>query len=803
MSNPPGSGTQVFHFNGYSIDTGRRELRRGDHPVEIQPRVFDLLVYLVTHQQRAVDKEELQDAVWPGVVVTETALTRAIMKARKAVGDDANRQEVIKTVHGHGYRFVAELAESGSAAPAGVRPPPSADSGSEAAAPASDSRLHKALWGGLMVLSLLGIFGMLYIGLLLLRPAPTPAGELRVAVLPLEDATGNPELAWARLGLMSYVGNMLGSEGGLATVGDGSVVSLAESLGWKQGLEDTAGKELASRLREVYGATHVLAIELVKEGAGLRMSYTLLDAQGEEKRATMVGDTATDLADGVVRSVQASLLGGGSREARKPLGARDPFNNEAFARGLDLSLQGHCADAISYFRIVMEREPSLFAPRFEYAACERILGENDAAERLLDTLLAEQRSLGPSRELAQVLMTRGIMLNRTGRLDEAEASHHEGLDVARDIGDHDLSARILHNLSIVYEDRGDFDMAEKLLDLAVLDYRAAGRETMPGQVYSARANLFMDRGELVQAREYLDRAIAAFRAAGDQRNEAMMLNNTGYLLRKMGRLDEAEDYHLRSLAMRREIGDRVGVGRVYGQLSALYSARREFQRAAGAAKSAHEVAVQTSDRLYEGTSLAQWAEAELGAGDREAASEHFQRSREVFSAIQDRMRVLQVDVLLARMDLGDGDLDGAEQTGRDVRQQAAAANMNQPEIEAMELLGEVAVARGDQREAIRIYAQALQRVRESSWGAKEAAIATALLNARLEVGDIEEAAPLAGALAGLEPTPDSLKAQARYARHQGQAEQALALMEQAKSLAGEDWDDASELLLTEYRGQGD
>ena len=102
---------RIFRFGQCTIDLARRELKRDGEEVEVQPRVFDLLVYLATHAERAIDKDELQDAVWPGMFITETALTRAVMKARKAVGDDASRQQVIKTIHGHGYRFVATLEE--------------------------------------------------------------------------------------------------------------------------------------------------------------------------------------------------------------------------------------------------------------------------------------------------------------------------------------------------------------------------------------------------------------------------------------------------------------------------------------------------------------------------------------------------------------------------------------------------------------------------------------------------------------------------------------------------------------------
>lgn len=106
-----GSRGAVFRFAGYELDLNRRELRCGGEPVTIQPKVLDLIGYLVERRDRAVGKRELQDAIWPGVIVTETSLTQAIRKARRALGDDANQPGIIRTVHGHGYRFVATLDE--------------------------------------------------------------------------------------------------------------------------------------------------------------------------------------------------------------------------------------------------------------------------------------------------------------------------------------------------------------------------------------------------------------------------------------------------------------------------------------------------------------------------------------------------------------------------------------------------------------------------------------------------------------------------------------------------------------------
>jgi pimeloyl-ACP methyl ester carboxylesterase/DNA-binding winged helix-turn-helix (wHTH) protein len=99
----------VYRFNRCELNARSRELVRDGRIVPVEQRAFNLLLYLIQHRDRAIAKDELQEAVWPRMILTESALTRCVMKARRAVGDDPNRQSVIKTIHGHGYRFVASL----------------------------------------------------------------------------------------------------------------------------------------------------------------------------------------------------------------------------------------------------------------------------------------------------------------------------------------------------------------------------------------------------------------------------------------------------------------------------------------------------------------------------------------------------------------------------------------------------------------------------------------------------------------------------------------------------------------------
>jgi TolB-like protein/cytochrome c-type biogenesis protein CcmH/NrfG len=98
-----------FLFDNYTLDTDRRELRRGSTPIAVEPQVFDLLIYLVQNQHRVVSKDDLIASVWGGRIVSDSTLTSRINAARKAVGDSGEDQKLIRTVPRKGLRFVAAV----------------------------------------------------------------------------------------------------------------------------------------------------------------------------------------------------------------------------------------------------------------------------------------------------------------------------------------------------------------------------------------------------------------------------------------------------------------------------------------------------------------------------------------------------------------------------------------------------------------------------------------------------------------------------------------------------------------------
>jgi len=82
-------------------------LKKAGRVVKLEPKVFQVFRFLVENRERVVSKADILDHVWPGEAISESVLPRSIAVIRRAVGDTRAKQEVIETVHGHGYRFVA------------------------------------------------------------------------------------------------------------------------------------------------------------------------------------------------------------------------------------------------------------------------------------------------------------------------------------------------------------------------------------------------------------------------------------------------------------------------------------------------------------------------------------------------------------------------------------------------------------------------------------------------------------------------------------------------------------------------
>jgi predicted ATPase len=149
----------IYAFGDFELDERRFELRCAGSRVRVQPKVLDLIFLLVRARDRVVLKREMLDAIWADVTVSEASISRIILEARKAIGDDL--QQAIVTVRGRGFRFALSVVEKETAplpTAAEPRTHPAVDPtfvGREVCLAAMTARLDDAIAGrgGLVLLS--------------------------------------------------------------------------------------------------------------------------------------------------------------------------------------------------------------------------------------------------------------------------------------------------------------------------------------------------------------------------------------------------------------------------------------------------------------------------------------------------------------------------------------------------------------------------------------------------------------------------------------------------------------------------
>ncbi|PVH27804.1 winged helix-turn-helix domain-containing tetratricopeptide repeat protein [Pararhodobacter oceanensis] len=117
----------AWQFGDYRLDPKGFELALRGETVHAEPQVLELIIHLVRHRSRMVSKDEIANTIWPDRIVSDASISSRIRSARQALGDDGRNQALIRTIHGKGFRFVAEVTETAPAQP--IQPSPAADKG--------------------------------------------------------------------------------------------------------------------------------------------------------------------------------------------------------------------------------------------------------------------------------------------------------------------------------------------------------------------------------------------------------------------------------------------------------------------------------------------------------------------------------------------------------------------------------------------------------------------------------------------------------------------------------------------------
>ncbi len=201
----------LYQFGEFSLDPQGRVLRRGQTPVALTPKAFDLLLTLIQNNGKIVTKDELMRTVWRDSFVEESNLTQTIFMVRKALDETSDRRYIL-TVQGQGYRFLIPITETATQTPermpaesvVNVRPLPDLE---------MHPRPAKAWkWAGVAtsvaVLLIAGSAAWLWRSR---YSTVQPTSKIMLAVLPFDNFTGDPGQDYFSDGLTEEMISQLGN----------------------------------------------------------------------------------------------------------------------------------------------------------------------------------------------------------------------------------------------------------------------------------------------------------------------------------------------------------------------------------------------------------------------------------------------------------------------------------------------------------------------------------------------------------------------------------------------------------------
>ncbi|WP_217538083.1 winged helix-turn-helix domain-containing protein [Stenotrophomonas sp. GbtcB23] len=505
-----------YRFGEFVLDPAVRELSRAGHRLPLPLKSLECLVYLVANRERAVGRDELVSAVWGRADVSDTVITQTMRRARKALDDAGDRQTMIRTVPGFGYRWVAEVEELDPAAPAVTStyaPEAIADvESADAPAPVAvaiepeagsvSRRRRISRW--LIVLAL--VTAVLLLGFVvarIMRPAPsstasTAAAQMRATVLPVRVAEDEADASWVRLGAMEYAADRLRGAA-LQVTPTEQTLHLGAGLEESGALDTDTLKQLLARS----DARWLIVPSAQRSGTQWRVQLRVLDS-GSDVSVEAVGDTPLQ-AMAVATDAWLHRIQRASPDRAAPTALQERL------RRIDAELDAGQLDAA---RAQIQATPASLrdsaALQVREGQLEYRAGRMADAARLFERALAQQPA-APAGVRAKGLMGLGGVALRMGHPDQAQAHYSQALAVLAD----DASNRDTSLLGNAYNGRGVAQVQQGNLEAAVADLgqaRIAMRRT--GDVVSA-AMVGANLGRMEGMRNHWPQALQEFDSAID------------------------------------------------------------------------------------------------------------------------------------------------------------------------------------------------------------------------------------------------------------------------------------------------
>ena len=318
----------AYEFDNFRIDSGKRLLSNGGpEPVPLTPKIFDTLLYLVSHHGTVIDKDELMSAIWPDTIVEENNLNKNISVLRRVLGENPGENRYIVTVPGKGYKFVASVVESSANGNKFVDIADADITLLRSGPSRATSRSKKSAFAAIGVIALVAALALSYTYFFSRRSIDRQSinsnkttQNKSIAVMPFANESGDPKLEYLSDGLTGDLIESLEKVPGLEVKALSTVVrykgtnSNAQEIGQKENVEA------------------VLFGKLIETGEDLTLQVELVDSRGNnlwrrtyQKKGSGLVVLQSELARDLVGKLSVPI----TDKTREKLAKRDTENSDA------------------------------------------------------------------------------------------------------------------------------------------------------------------------------------------------------------------------------------------------------------------------------------------------------------------------------------------------------------------------------------------------------------------------------------------------------------------------------------------
>ncbi len=547
---------QIIEFSGFRIDKSSRELYRNNKKVSIQNKPYELLLYLIDHNDRAVSKDELINEVWQGSVISDSTLSHAVFKLRASLRDHKGKEKIIRTVRGFGVQFIATLNK------------PEYHNETDVIS-IKTVKNPKNKW-------VYSLIPLVIIALLIYALTTQPESQenklqydspvkQKFVFIPNPDLQDDEKLIQ---GITVYMNQLI-------AYSESSDSNLLLALNTSS---DSPQLSSTDEENKIYASYNKQELALLYNSKNESFKLPLNN----------ISDVVNNVSQWVCQDIMS--LGNDCKSSLSELTNDNEFILENYLRGIDSQIKGQHQKAINYFNICLQEDSTFRIARYAVAKSFYSLSQYKKSIAQLQTIITTAKN---KKLIQQTQVLLGKNYFRTSEYDKSETAFLKVVN--NNSENYSIKAYAMIELAQVFQETNDLLVAFNYANEGNVILKDMRHPGLLARSYKIMGSINNAQGNLDEAQVHLSQALNIYEDLDELNGIEAVLSQLGSIFQAKGDLSTSLAYATRRQAIVNRLGDPIGIAGSHLQLSYLLLEMGNLEKATNHANQMWEVAASAQE----------------------------------------------------------------------------------------------------------------------------------------------------------------------------------------------------------------